>query len=111
MTLDDDAPAIDREPQDGLPALTPEIVEDEEQLGVAVDAVILADPEARRRSAEIATHCEWLKAAVDDGAWKLILEIEARDNERFGELVLVIATWSFNEGRRFPIAPSPRGAP
>ena len=90
---------------DEIPALTPEVVEDDQLLAVAVDAVILADPEARRRASEIALRFEWLKGSVDD-VWPLVLEIESRSNERWSELTLVLVRWAFNAAKN---AAPPRG--
>ena len=90
----------DGDDRDEPPALTPEIVEDDQLLAVAVDAVILADPEARRRAAEIAEHFEWLRGSVDGDTWKQTLDLEERANERFSEVALVLSRWAFNEGVR-----------
>ncbi len=103
----EDAPAP--EPQDdGLPALDPAVIEDEELLALAVDAVTLADPVARVRSAEIAMYQAWLQAAVEDaGTWRLYLEVESRQTEKNADVALVIARWAFAEGRRHPLPPTP----
>ncbi len=106
---DDTAPTTDREVRDdGLPALDPSIVEDDELLGVAVDQVIHADPDARRRSAEIVMYQGFLQAIVEDaGTWRLVLEIESRTSERWADLSVAIARWAFEHGRRFPLPPTP----
>ena len=86
-----------------LPTLDASIVEDDDALAEAVDAVIAADPQAQERAAAVNMHMGWLRAAVDADTWKLVLEIEARSNERFADLAVVIARWAFEQGRRFPI--------
>ena len=90
--------------------LTPEFVEDDERLGEAADNLIRLDPTASRRAAEIAEHQGWLRDAVDADAWKLVLEIEARQNERWADLLLVVAGWAYREGRRHPMAAGDGGA-
>jgi hypothetical protein len=101
----------DREPDaDGRPVLDPAIVEDDELLGGAVDALILADPVARERAEQIAMHQGWLRSMVDPDVFRLVLEIEARLNERWADLSVVIARWAFEQGRRFPL-PKNGGAP
>ena len=92
-----------------LPALTPEMVEDEQGLGEVADEVVRLDPVASRRAHEIAEHQAWLRDAVDPETWKLVLEIEARSNERWADLLLVVAAWAYREGRRFPMAPGDGG--
>ena len=105
---DDDAPAPEPLDDDGLPVLDPAVIEDEELLALAVDAVILADPVARVRSGEIAQYQAWLRAIVDDETWRLYLEVESRQNERFADLALATARWAFSEGRRHPLPPTPK---
>ena len=92
-----------------LPPLTPELAEDDERLGEAADYVIRIDPTASRRAHEIAEHQAWLRDAVDADAYRLVLEIEARQTERWADLLLVVAAWAFGEGRRFPMAPGDGG--
>lgn len=98
------------EPEE-LPALEPLIVEDDEALGSIVDVVIRGDLVARTRATDLADHHEWLRRSVDADIWKLVLEIEARVNERWADLAVVLTRWGFEQGRRFPIAPQERGAP
>jgi hypothetical protein len=94
----------DREPDaDGRPVLDPAIVEDDELLGGAVDALILADPVARARAGEIARYQEYLRSIVEPETWRLYLELESRQNERWADLALQLAKAAFNEGRRHPL--------
>jgi hypothetical protein len=92
-----------------LPPLTPEVAGDEELLGAAVDNVVRSDCVARRRAREIVEHHGWLGEAVDPEAWGLFLEIEARTNERVADLLVVIARWAFEEGRRHPLPAAGEG--
>ena len=90
-----------------LPTLSPELVEDEEALAEVVDVMVRLDPKARRRAAEINEHMAWLRCAVDPATWTLALEIDARATERWSELVVVIARWAFEHGRRHPMKEQP----
>ena len=89
-----------------LPALTPELVEDEELLASAVDEVVRLDPVAAHRAAEIVEHQGWLRDVVDADTWKLVLEIDARQTERWADVVVRVVAWAFEEGRRYPVAPT-----
>lgn len=92
-----------------LPPLTPELVEDDERLAAVADEVVRLDPTASRRAHEIAEHQSWLRDAVDAETYRLVLEIEARQTERWADLLLVVAAWAFGEGRRHPMAPGDGG--
>ncbi len=83
-----------------LPVLTLAVVDDEQDLAEAVDAVIQADPVARERAAEIVEAMRGLQNAADPGVWKLVLDVEARKNERVSDLTLVLVRWAFNDGVR-----------
>jgi hypothetical protein len=89
-----------------LPGLSPEVVADDEALGEAVDAVIRLDPVAGRRAQEVAEYQGWLRECVDAEAWKLCLEIDARQTEKWADVVVRVAAWAFEEGRRFPVLTS-----
>ena len=101
------SPDEDDKPE--LPRLTPELVEDEERLGEVADSVMRIDPTASRRAHEMAEHQAWLRDAVDPETWKLVLEVEARQTERWADVLLVVAAWAYGEGRRFPMAPGDGG--
>jgi len=90
--------------EEPLPTLTPEVVADDDDLGVAVDEFVRLNREARVRQWEIAMLQECLRDAVDAGAWRLVLVMEETMNARFADVVVEIARWSFAEGRRFPVA-------
>ena len=107
---EDEAPAPEPLDDEGLPALTPDVIEDDELLGALIDRVVDEDPVARTRASEIATYQTWLRAAVEDaGTWGLYLDLASRQDQRWADLSTAIATWAFNEGRRFPITPQAGG--
>lgn len=87
-----------------LPTIEPSTVEDDEALGAVVDAVIAADPVARERATSIDQHQRWLRCVADPDAWKLVLEIDARTNERSADLAVVLVRWGFDQGRRCPLS-------
>ncbi len=93
-------------PDPEIPSLDLETVGDDEQLGVAVDVVVVCDREARERATEIVRYAEALRAILDEDTWRLFLVFDERTNARFSELLLVVARWAFVEGRRHPLEPS-----
>ena len=90
-----------------IPVLDPVTVADDELLGIAVDAVVLADFEARERMAEVFIFTEALRATLDADTWRTFMRYDELANERFAELLLVVARWAFAEGRRHPPESSP----
>ncbi|MBM4359871.1 MAG: hypothetical protein FJ096_17345 [Deltaproteobacteria bacterium] len=74
--------------------LTPEVVEDEEELGLLVDELVRRDPVAQRRLKEINSQSELLRGAVEHEVWQLVLEIEARANERWSDLLVTLARFA-----------------
>jgi hypothetical protein len=95
-------PTSDPEP---VPTLDPVEAADDEQLGMAVDAVVLADLDARERMHEIFRYTETLRAVLDEDTWRLFMTYDERANARFAELLLVVARWAFGEGQRQKTAP------
>lgn len=88
-----------------LPALDPLAIADDQLLAEAVDAVVLADREARARMEEIFIYVETLRAVLDQDEWKTLMQYDQLANERFSELLLVIARWAFTEGARHGVRP------
>ncbi len=86
-----------------LPRLTPEIVQDDDELAEAVDLFVFLDPEARARLGIITLHQDALRVA-DPESWPLYLRTDELMTERWADLVVLISAWAFKEGRRFPIA-------
>lgn len=89
------------------PTLDPVAVADDDLLGMAVDAVVLADLDARERMREVFGYTETLRAILDEDTWRVFLVYDERANARFAELLLVVARFAFGEGRRHPAKPSP----
>lgn len=87
-----------------LPTLDLMTVSDDEALGALVDTIVRQDPVARDRATDIDQHQRWLRCVADPEAWKLVLEIDARTNERWADLAVVLVKWGFEQGRRFPLA-------
>jgi hypothetical protein len=92
----------------GLPLVENEfVVECDEELGEAIDAVILANARAGERQAEICELFDVLREAVYADTWRLVEEIRSRARQREEDLGLVIAKWAFREGRGFPWPTTP----
>ena len=85
------------------PALDPVIVADDEALGEAVDRFIANEPVANARLHFVADHQELLRQAVDSEMWRLILMIDEAVVERWADLAVALARWSFETGRCFPL--------
>jgi hypothetical protein len=79
------------------------VVADDEALAAAVDTFIAAEPEARARLHEIADQQELLRQCADAGLWRMILAVDEAIVERWAELVVKIARWAFEGGRRHPL--------
>ena len=90
-----------------LPALDPEIVEDDEALGEAVDRFIANNPEGRQRLHRIAFQQDCVRQIVDAGTWTVVLRMDEAIVERWADLAVEIARWAFNEGAKS--AGRPRG--
>ena len=93
------APA-DEEP---VPVLDPELVADDDDLALAVDAFIQASPEARARQGEIALLHDELRQAVDIEAWRIVMRLDELTNARLADITVEIARFAFSEGRRHPV--------
>jgi hypothetical protein len=102
VALVSNPPPSDSEP----PALTPDVVMDDEALAEAVDAFIHQEPVANQRWHVIADHQELLRQALDSEIWKLALRIDEMVVERWADIAVGVARWAFDAGRRFPLAPS-----
>jgi hypothetical protein len=103
------APSPQLSDPDPLRSLDPEIVGDDESLSEAVDAFIHQETVANQRGHVIADHQELLRQTVDAEMWKLVLLIDEMIVERWADVAVEIARWSFGAGRRFPLAPSGEG--
>jgi hypothetical protein len=88
---------------DPPPALDPVVIADDELLGMAVDAVVYADLDARARMLEIARYAEALRASLDAEMWATFMRYDELANGRFAELLLVIARWAFDGGQKHPM--------
>jgi hypothetical protein len=81
------------------PPLTPEILDDPDALGQAIDeatATRSADAHSRR----IRRFQEELRACVNDEVWMLFLHVEQAMNHRAGEEFERLVRWAFAEGYR-----------
>jgi hypothetical protein len=92
-------------PTEDVPALTPEIVEDDEALAEWVDNAIRLDPVAKARAREIADRCEWLRDACEPDIWKLYREVDARVTERWTSVTSALVRYAFEAGMRHPREP------
>lgn len=84
------------------------MIDDDELVAAAADAIVLHDVEARRLQEEILLQEEIIKNVVGTADWSLLLVLDEMKNERFSELLLVIARWAFSSGVRS--ASRPRGS-
>ena len=85
---------------DEQPDLSVEIIEDDELLAAAVDAIVLRDPEARRLHHEIAIVEEMFKDLTGSSEWNLYLRIDELRGARSADLLVVVARWAFTAGVR-----------
>ena len=87
------------------PKLTPAIVEDDDDLAEVVDAFVHADAEDRAHLQEIIYSQELLRQGADPDIWESFLQLDERIGARVADLIVVIARWAFEEGRRCPLLP------
>ena len=87
--------------EESAPKLDPSMIEDDDDLGIAVDEFVHANPEARARQREIALNADALRVA-DPESWPLFMVVESLMNGRWADVVVEVARWAFKEGQRFP---------
>ena len=104
MTGSPPPPPLCGPPDAGEPApkLTPDVVGDDDDLGIAVDEFVHRDPEARARQREIALNADALRVA-DPESWPLFMVVESLMNGRWADVVVEVARWAFREGQRHPL--------
>lgn len=83
------------------PALTPEIVGEDEKLATIIDAVLLDDPEHLRASRRIKRRQARLRRMVGDDAWPVYLAVEIAVNERVIDETYTLVRWAFAAGLRY----------
>jgi len=86
------------------------MIEDDDDVGVAVDEFVHANPEARARQREIALHTDALRVA-DSETWPLFVRVEALMNGRWADVIVLLARWAFREGQRHPLPKSDEVSP
>ena len=87
----------------GLPVVDSEfITECDDELGEAIDAVILANAKATGQQEAICEHYEMLREAIYADTWALVEEIDSRVRQREEHICAVVARWAFDQGRGFP---------
>lgn len=84
-----------------LPDLDPEVVADDELLADAADRVALDHD--RRAQEELGLHAAWLREALPPDLVQLFLRHGELANARSAALIVLIARWGFEQGRRFPL--------
>ena len=87
------------------PKLDPSMIEDDDDLGIAVDEFVHRDPEARARRREIALHQDALRVAGSE-TWPLFLRVEALMNGRWADVVVEVARWAFKQGQKHAVPKS-----
>jgi hypothetical protein len=88
--------------QEEVPALTSEIVADDELLEAWLDEAIRLDSTAQARAGEIDVWRGWLRDGCEPDLWKLVLEIESRSNQRWTDLGVTLVRLGFEAGRGHP---------
>lgn len=88
---------------DPIPPLDPCSVIDDEALGEAVDAYVAADPQDADRRREIDMLRSWLEVLLDRESFDVAKLAFDRIEARYDELLVGIARWAFEQGRRHPI--------
>ncbi len=83
--------------------LDPSVVADDESLAEAVDEFVRRDPLARERLHSVANQQELLRQVVDADTWRLALRLDEMIVERWSDVVVSVARWAFEEGRRHPL--------
>ncbi len=87
---------------DGLPALTADVIDDDELLADAVDAYIAANPLARERQAEIDFRREVLRLLphdTDGMTWGYFVQLDELVNERWADLALDLVRLGYAAGK------------
>jgi len=106
MTLPSRPPPLYAPPgAEPVPTLDPSMIEDDDDVGVAVDEFVHANPEARARQREIALHQDALRVA-DPETWPLFMVVESLMNGRWADVVVEVARWAFKEGQKQPVPKS-----
>jgi hypothetical protein len=90
-----------------MPRLTPAIVADDEALAELVDLLYESDAHLNARNTEIAIAQGDLAKVIPREAWDLYRAVESLTllHER------LLIRWAFEQGRKYPLVPSPGGAP
>jgi hypothetical protein len=91
------------EDDESLLTLDPDVVGDDDELALRVDALLHADLVARARQAHVAMLQEVLREGIDEDSWKLVARIDEQILERWADAVVSLARFAFTEGRRFPL--------
>jgi hypothetical protein len=82
-----------------VPALTPAVVTDDEQLAAAVDAFLDADATDREHRQKIGKLQTELRRRVDDETWMVFLELDDAIGARLADVTAAITGWAFVEGQ------------
>ena len=86
-----------------LPSLDEWVVEVEEELADAVDAIVRQDGRARGRQAGIEEAFDLVRTCADNaGTVSMLEEARAKIAEREADLLCAVARWAFDQGRRYP---------
>jgi len=83
-----------------VPTLTAEIVADDDELGIVVDAFVHLNHPARVRQWEVGCIQACIRDAVDAEAWGLVMQMEETMNARWADVIVLLARWAFTEGVR-----------
>ncbi len=94
-------PPADDEPL----SLDPHVVEDDVELATVVDELVRRSPVAQQRLREVNQLIALLREGVDPDSWRLVLEAESLANQRWADLLLVVARYAFEQGRLHPNPP------
>jgi len=86
------------------------MIDDDDDLGIAVDEFVHRDPVARARQRDVALHTDALRLA-DSETWPLFLRVEALMNGRWADVIVEVARWAFREGQKHPVPKSEETSP
>lgn len=91
---------MDPEDDDLEPRLDDAVVEDEQEIGEAIDAFIVGNSIAQDRLHEIVSQQDHLRRMLDPDGWAYVLLVDELITARWAFLTIEIARWAYAEGRR-----------
>lgn len=107
MTIPPPPPSYPRPTEDEpVPSLDPETVEDDDELALAVDALVHRNYQGRVRQWEVAQLYEVVRQGVDAETWRFVLRIEELTNARWADLSVELVREAWRAGQKFALPKS-----